>query len=229
MRSWVDSRPTSFWGWLGYGRALIAERKFKDAVEPLKKAASLYPTYGEAGGPWVLLAAAYREVGDGKSEREMLERHLSLNAEAVEPRIRLMELAAGEKDWKAVGEVASQLLGINPLIAAPHRYAAMAAEALGDRGKSIEARRTLLMLDPLDKADHHYRLAKLLAEDNQVPAAKREVLQALEDAPRFREAHKLLLELVDKSPATPSPTPAASDASPADAAPASAPTEEPHP
>jgi tetratricopeptide (TPR) repeat protein len=222
MRSWVDSRPTSFWGWLGYGRALIAERKFKDAVEPLKKSAALYPTYGEPGGPWVLLAAAYREAGDGKSEREMLEKHLSLNAEAVEPRIRLMDLAAGEKDWKAVGDVASQLLGINPLIATPHRYAAMAAEALGDRAKAIEARRTLLMLDPLDKADHHYRLAKLLAEDNQLPAAKREVLQALEDAPRFREAHQLLLELVDKLPAAPAPTPAPPDA-------ASGPTEEPHP
>jgi tetratricopeptide (TPR) repeat protein len=222
MRSWVDSRPNSFWGWLGYGRALVAERKFKDAVEPLNKAASLYPTYGEPGGPWVLLAGVYRQLGDGKAERDMLEKHVALNAEAVEPRIRLMELAAGEKDWKAVGETASQLLGINPLIAAPHKYVAMAAEALGDRAKAIEARRTLLMLDPLDKADHHYRLAKLLAEDNQLPAAKREVLQALEDAPRFRDAHQLLLELVDKPPAAPAPTPPSSDAAPV-------PTEEPQP
>jgi tetratricopeptide (TPR) repeat protein len=215
MRAWVDAHPKSFSGWLGYGRALLAERKHKEAIEPLKKAAALYPTYGEPGGPWVLLAGAYREAGEAKAEREALEKHVALNAEAVEPRVRLMELASADKDWKAVADVASQLAGINPLIPAPHRYAAQAAEALNDRPRAIEAWRTLLVLDPLDRADHHYRLAKLLAEDNQLPEAKRQVLQALEDAPRFREAHQLLLQLVDRTPTAPAPAPA--------------PTEEPHP
>jgi tetratricopeptide (TPR) repeat protein len=215
MRAWVDAHPASFWGWLGYGRALLAEHRHKEAVEPLKKAAALYPTYGEPGGPWVLLAGAYREAGDARTEREMLEKHVALNAEAVEPRIRLMELASAEKDWKAVADVASQLCGINPLIPAPHRYAATAAEALADRPRAIEAWRTLLLLDPLDRADHHYHLAKLLAEENQLPEAKRQVLQALEEAPRFREAHQLLLRLADPAPPAAAPPPA--------------PTQPPHP
>jgi hypothetical protein len=35
---------------------------------------------------------------------------------------------------------------------------------------------------------------------NNDPAAKRHVLQALEEAPRYREAHRLLLELAHANP-----------------------------
>jgi tetratricopeptide (TPR) repeat protein len=185
-----------------------------------------------------LLAAAHRELGNVKAERAMLEKHLALNAEAVEPRIRLMELAAGEKDWKAVREAAGQLLGINPLIAPPHRYLAQAAEALGERKLAIEAHRTLLMLDPLDRADHHYRLARLLVEEKDLAGAREQVVRALEEAPRFREAHRLLLEIVEKpgaqgakpqaephatQPPTPQPRPTTAPRS------TPSPTEEPQP
>jgi hypothetical protein len=43
----------------------------------------------------------------------------------------------------------------------------------------------------------HFRLARLLHEDRQ-PSAKRHVLLALEEAPRFRTAQRLLLEIVGK-------------------------------
>jgi hypothetical protein len=50
------------------------------------------------------------------------------------------------------------------------------------------------VLDPPDPAVAHYRLAKLLHEKHD-PAAKRHVLKALEEAPRFRDAQKLLLQI----------------------------------
>ena len=204
MREWNEKHPSSFWGLLGEGRALIAERKWKEAVAPLEKAAKLYPTYGEAGGPYLLLAAAHREMGDAAAERAMLEKHLALDDDAIEPRLRLMEVAAAAQDWKAVRRVAEETLAVNPLVPPPHRYLAKAAAALGERAPAIEAHRTLLMLDPLDRADHHYQLAKLLVEDKKLPEARAEVVRALEEAPRFREAHKLLLKIVAESgPATP--------------------------
>ena len=220
MRAWNAQHPKSFWGHLGEGRALVAERKWQEAVAPLKKAAELYPTYGEAGGPYVLLAAAYRELKDPGAEREMLLKHVALSAEAIEPRVRLMEMAAAENDWKAVREGAEQVLAVNPLVPQPHRFLAQASEALGERKLAIEAQRTLLLLDPLDRADHHYRLARLLAQEKQLPEARQEVLRALEEAPRFRDAHRLLLEIVEQggtaaAPATaPAATPAAAPVSP---------------
>jgi hypothetical protein len=38
----------------------------------------------------------------------------------------------------------------------------------------------------------------LLSEDKQLAAARKEVVLALEEAPRYREAHKLLLEIVSR-------------------------------
>ena len=105
-------------------------------------------------------------------------------------------------------DVAEQILAVNPLTPAPHRLLAQAAEALNDRMLAIESHRTLLLMNPLDAADHHYRLAKLLFEGDQLPLARREVLQALEEAPRYREAHRLLLEIVGKmGPVVPATAP----------------------
>jgi len=204
MAAWNKDHPNSFWGLLGEGRALLAERKFAEAKAPLTKLVGLYPSYAEAGGPYVLLAAAHREFGETDAERAMLEKHISLNADAVEPRVRLIEIAAAAKDWKSVKALADDVLAINPLIPAPHRYLAQAATALSDRPAAIRAHKTLLMMDPLDAADHHYQLASLLAAEQQLPEARREVVRSLEEAPRFRAAHQLLLEIADKME-TPAP------------------------
>ena len=50
----------------------------------------------------------------------------------------------------------------------------------------------------------HYRLAKLLSQAGKQDEARREVLKSLEEAPRFLESHRLLLDLVesDTVPAT---------------------------
>ena len=59
--------------------------------------------------------------------------------------------------------------------------------------------RSLLLLDPADPVDLHFRLANALA-DTVPTEAKRHVLQALEDAPRFRAAQKLLTRLAKPEP-----------------------------
>jgi uncharacterized protein HemY len=58
----------------------------------------------------------------------------------------------------------------------------------------VGAWQTLLLLDPPNPAEVHFQLAKLLKPTDAV-AAKRHVLQALEDAPRHRAALELLLEM----------------------------------
>lgn len=221
MAAWVREHPNNFWGLLGEGRALLDEQKFEEAKRPLEAAAALYPGFAEVGGPYLLLAAAHRELGETDAERAMLEKHVALSAEAVEPRLRLIELATKANDWKAVRAQAEQVMAVNPLTPAPHRHLAAAAEALGERSAAIESHRTLLKLDPLDAAEHHYRLAKLLAEDGQLADARHSVVRALEEAPRYRAAHRLLLEIVAKGGTSEDAAPDAAEddaASPADPA-----------
>ncbi len=52
-------------------------------------------------------------------------------------------------------------------------------------------------MDPADPAELHYRLAKHLLQLGQDREAERQVLMALEEAPRFRDAHRLLLNIVE--------------------------------
>jgi uncharacterized protein HemY len=66
------------------------------------------------------------------------------------------------------------------------------------------ANRTLLRFDPANPSDVHFELARLLQETGD-PAARREVLLALEDAPRHRAALSLLLE-IDAARAAGSPS-----------------------
>jgi tetratricopeptide (TPR) repeat protein len=71
--------------------------------------------------------------------------------------------------------------------------------ATGDKPGAIRAYRTMLSLNPPDQPEIRFRLARILHAAGDA-AAKREVLLALEEAPRFREAHTLLIELDAKSP-----------------------------
>ena len=60
---------------------------------------------------------------------------------------------------------------------------------------AIRSYQRLLLLDPPDPAEVHYRLARLLHQTGDEAGAKRTVLQALEDAPRYPDALRLLLEI----------------------------------
>jgi len=91
---------------------------------------------------------------------------------------------------------------VNPLVAQPWRHLAQATAATGDVAGGIAAWRTLIQLDPGDPAEAHFQLARLLKQHGDLVEARREVLLALEEAPRYREALKLLLELDRIAPPT---------------------------
>jgi tetratricopeptide (TPR) repeat protein len=131
----------------------------------------------------------------------VLEKLAALDDDAVDVYRRLSELCEQAEDWQGVARNAERILAVNPLLRAPHRELAQAAERLGDRRRAIQAYRAVLRLDPTDPAETHYRLAQLLKEQGDLTAARRQVLMALEEAPRFRDAHRLLLELVEGSAA----------------------------
>ena len=124
---------------------------------------------------------------------------------ATDACLRLMELGETARDWPAVEHYAERFLAVNPLVAPPYRHLARAARERGERDRAIAANRTLLLLDPANPAEIHFQLARLLHEAGD-PEARRQVLQALEDAPRNRDALALLLDLDRESPGAPGPS-----------------------
>jgi tetratricopeptide (TPR) repeat protein len=200
----------NYWTLLEQVQQALADKNWAAAKTPLQTLVTHYPDQSGGNNAYAMLAAVHRGLNETAAERVALEQWAAREADAVDAYLRLMELAEQAQDWKVVAQNAERYLAVNPLVPSPYRFLAAASEALGETRPAIGAYQKLLRLDPADPADVHFRLARLLHSNND-PAAKRQVLQALEEAPRFRAAHRLLLELAPaeatstNAPAVPTP------------------------
>lgn len=186
-------RP-NFYHLMSEAKDLLSAKEWAKAKGPLQQLIDLYPEQVGNGSAYALLATVHQHLDETNLEKAVLSKLAELDAEAPEVYRRLMELSAAEKDWGSVAENARRFLAVNPLTPLPYRYLAEASEALAEKGPAMEAWEALLALEGSDSREAHYHLAALLKGDD-VPRAKRHVLQALEEAPRFRDAQRLLLEL----------------------------------
>jgi tetratricopeptide (TPR) repeat protein len=148
---------------------------------------------------YVLLATAYFKLGQTNEEYEVLSQLAAKDDDCTDAYLRLMEIASGSQKWPVVEQNARRYLAVNPLLASPYHYLAQASEEKGDTQTAIDAYRALLQLEAADPAAVHYRLARALHKRGD-PEARRQVLQALEEAPRYREALGLLLEINGQTP-----------------------------
>ena len=191
---WLNDHPNSFFGLMRHADQLVEDKKWKAAQSPLKNLIELYPDYTGPDNSHEKLARVYRELNEPVKERSILEQYARIDAAALRVLLRLLELDQAAEDWPSVVRNAEQAINVNPLIPQPYRALAMASEKLSSIEPAISAYEALLVLAPDDPAEVHYRLARLLHERKDA-AAKRHVLFALEEAPRFRAALKLLLAI----------------------------------
>ena len=84
---------------------------------------------------------------------------------------------------------------IYPMDAGAHRSLGGLWLAQGNVKGAIREFGAVLAKNPQDPAQAHYDLARAYHADKQTEQAKEELLAALEAAPGFRPAQKLLLEL----------------------------------
>jgi len=194
---------TNYWLLLQSASRHVEAKNWADAKTPLQQLVTLHPTDIGPASAYALLARAHRELGEAAEERDILSRWATIDAEALEAYLRLMEIATAAADWPEVRRNAERYLSVNPLVAAPYRRLAEASEAAQDLPTAIASYQTLLRLDPPNPPEIHYPLARLLYASGD-PGARRHVLQALEDAPRHRAALQLLLQMGD-APAKPKP------------------------
>lgn len=194
VEKYLAANPDNFDALMAKADRLLDAGQWEAAKAPLKKLIELYPDQRDADSAYAMLARAHRELKETEAETAVLTQLADLAADATDAFQRLMELAVARQDWPAVAEYSARYQAVNPLRPEPHRYEAEAGEATGDKPAAIAAYRTLQKLGPSDPAEIHFRLARLLHATGD-SAAKREVLLALEEAPRFRAAHALLLEI----------------------------------
>ncbi len=177
------------------GIALVEDGAIDSGVAVLHQAEQLWPEYGGTDGPARWLARYYLDRGDTVAALQRLARVTSQVEDA-------MELNLVEADWRAaagdrIGELAAleRRQWIAPYDLATHTRSAAGWEALGDWPRAIRERRAILALDPPDRIEARYQLARVLAASGDRDAARREILGVLEQAPGFEPAQALLLQV----------------------------------
>lgn len=206
--SWADLHPDNYWVVSEKADDLLELAKRSEAIPHLEKSISLYPSQTGTDSAYAKLAEIYRLEKQPENEHKVLNQWVKVDDEAAEGLQRLIELDSASKDYKSVRKNAETLLEINPLQPLAYRARGEALEQAGNAPEAITSYNTVLTLDPPDRPEIHFRLARLLKPDNAA-AARRHALLALEEAPRFRAAHQVLLELSppeekkEKEPAEP--------------------------
>lgn len=174
---------------------LAKASKHDEVIAEATEIRDIYPDYVEAGNVYEFLAEAYLAKQDKKAAIAELERYSKIggrNPPVIKKLAALLEEADRKKD------AASHLERINFVHLHDeelHRKLGDLHMALNDFPGAIREYRAVVAMRPIDKAASHFNLAKAYLQDRQTEQAKDQILLALEAAPGYRPAQKMLLEL----------------------------------
>jgi len=200
----LDGPPRGeFVGLIAEGRNLLERGQNAEAIPIFQRAKALFPEYAEDESPYRYLAAAYKATGDLKRAAAELQAHTLLNEADYASNLALAEMLEQLGDRAGAAAALERAIWISPYDPAIHTRLAEHLTAIGNRAKAVRERRAVVALDPVDRAEARYQLARALADAGDRAAARREVLGALEEAPSFERAQALLLELQRQGATTP--------------------------
>ena len=175
----------------------LAEAKDYDAV--IKEGTAIrdmYPDYVEEHSVYETLANAYIAKGNKPAAVAELERYAKIGGREPESlKLLAKELAAADRK-KDAAAVLNSLNFIYPMDTEAHRTLGGLWMEQGNVDGAIREFRAVLAHVPVqDPAQSHFDLARAYNAKHQSDQANEECLAALEAAPGFRPAQKLLLEL----------------------------------
>ena len=194
LARWVGEHPNHLASLDAYAAQLQENGDIDSARDVLRKRLALLPDDVGSASAAAQLAKLERRSGRTEAEREILQYISERSDDLLDVELRLMDLAEAAGQDESLCLHARKALAIQPMLPAVLRKWAMANERLGRTEDAIQAWRAVLAASPDDLAETHYRLACLLHERKE-SSARDHVLHALEEAPRFLAAHRLLLKI----------------------------------
>ncbi len=178
--------------------ALAREKRHDEVLRLAGAVRDVYPEYVEAGSAYELLADAHLARGDKAAAAAELDRYARAGGRDPELLKRLGGLLAEAGRKKEAAAALERLIYIYPLDENLHGSLGDLWFDLGNLEGAIREYRAVLARPPADPAAAHYNLARAYHAAKRADQAREEVLSALEAAPGFRPAQKLLLELSRK-------------------------------
>ena len=193
-------RPDNpFFQRLQEGYALLEQKDYAAAEDRFRKALEIYPHFAGDGDPYRGLAEVYRAQGRTDLLMDVLERFLRISEHGAAEARELAGLYVKAGQPERAVYYFERSLEVEPYDASARGQLATLYEQQGRFDAAVRQRRALLALNPVDRANAYYTLAMSLHQQGQHQEARRAVLQALELAPTFREAQRLLLQVVESA------------------------------
>lgn len=174
----------------------LAKSKAYDAIiKEGEKIQDWYPDYVEDNNLYEILAKAYLETNNKPAAMAELERYVKIggrNPETIKKLAKMLVEAGRKKD---AADVLARLNYIYPLDNEAHQLLGSFWLEQGNASGAMREFRAVVAHNPIDPAEAHYDLARALNSNHQPDQAKDELFTALEAAPGYRPAQRLLLEL----------------------------------
>jgi tetratricopeptide (TPR) repeat protein len=155
----------------------------------------LYPDYVYDANVYEFLAEAYVAKGDKPQAAAVLTEYQKYGGRNP---ATLKELASLEEGLGNPKEAAATLNRINDVYPNDEQLHRQLGDLWFEQGNypgAIREYAAAVAMQPLDKASAHFNLARAYFAAGQTDKAQENVLQALEAAPDYRPAQKLLLQL----------------------------------
>jgi tetratricopeptide (TPR) repeat protein len=180
-------------------RALNEEIKDDKAPSDLLTRAraleDVFPEYVEAGNAYVIAADYCVKEGNKACAMAELGKYSRIGGRDLESMEQYADLLSGAGNKKDAAAALERMIYVFPADTGLHQKLGAIDLDIGKNDEAVREFQALVALKPGDVAGSHYDLARALKADGQNDKAREEAITALETAPEYRPAQKLLLEL----------------------------------
>ncbi len=176
-------------------KAVKEDQPPSDLLQRARELEEIYPEFVEAGNPYVLAANYCLKTGNKPCAMAEFSKYSKIGGRDLEAMEQYAELLADAGNKKEAAAALGRMNYVFPLDAKLHEKLGNLDLDIGNAPEAVREFQAFVALNTADKAGSHYNLAKAYKAEGQTDKAREEVITALEAAPEYRPAQKLLLDL----------------------------------